>query len=248
MQHSYKDWLQLEKYAENTVNVQIYRVGRVEEFYGDLDLHYDQDRLAQVVAALRYTTDDKRHGLPNPSLIPFQGDIQSNLASYRNAVERYRRFRDTSDGTVAIDQGSNVQTARRSPTVETNEELGARVGLERDMQAALRLTIEQLEPGLTIIDDGAERSVDSGFIDITASDTNGAIVVIELKTGVAGQRAVAQLLSYMGDITNEEPDKLIRGILIASDFDHKAIAAARMVPSLSLHKYGIRFNFSELKP
>jgi hypothetical protein len=51
--------------------------------------------------------------------------------------------------------------------------LGQRIGLERDMQAALRIAINQLEAGLVITDDGAERSVDSGFIDITARSRSG---------------------------------------------------------------------------
>ena len=57
--------------------------------------------------------------------------------------------------------------------------------MERDLQAVLRIAIEQLEPGLTIIDDGAERSVESGFIDITARDASNT-VVIELKAGPVG--------------------------------------------------------------
>jgi endonuclease len=113
------------------------------------------------------------------------------------------------------------------------------------MLAALRLRIEQPEPGLTIIDDGAECSVDSGFIDIPARDASGATVVIELKAGAAGQRAVAQILSYMGDVAAEEEGGKVRGILVASEFDAKSKAGARMVPGLSLRKYSIRFFFSE---
>ena len=113
------------------------------------------------------------------------------------------------------------------------------------MQAALRIAIDQLEPGLVIIDDGAERSVDSGFIDITARDGSGSTVIIELKAGPAGQRAVAQILSYMGDPATEEEGGKIRGILVASAFDAKAKAAARMVPNLSLRSYSVRFTFSD---
>jgi RecB family endonuclease NucS len=113
------------------------------------------------------------------------------------------------------------------------------------MQAALRLHLEQLEPGLTITDDGAERSVNSGFIDITARDSSGGLVVIELKAGAAGQRAIAQILSYMGDIASEEENAKVRGILVASEFDAKARAAAKMVPNLALLKYSVRFFFSE---
>ena len=125
------------------------------------------------------------------------------------------------------------------------EGVGQRIGLERDMQAALRIEINQLEAGLIITDDGAERSVDSGFIDITARDASGATVVIELKAGPAGQRAIAQILSYMGDVATEEEGGVVRGILVASSFDAKAKAAARMVPSLRLRKYSVRFLISD---
>lgn len=113
------------------------------------------------------------------------------------------------------------------------------------MQKALRVNIHQLEQGLTVIDEGAERSVDSGFIDIMAKDSAGTFVVIELKAGAAGQRAIAQILSYMGDVATEEESSTIRGILIASEFDSRAKAAARIVPSLQLRRYSVKFTFSD---
>ncbi len=221
----YRQWLEDQKYQGNTISTQMYRAGRVEESHGDLDEHYARDRMANLIETLKYSRDDQRSSRDNPSKIPFEGDIFNNLASYRNAAERYRRFRDET---------------RDDPP----ETLGQRMGLERDLQAALRSEIELIEPGLTIIDDGAERSVDSGFIDITARDTSGASVVIELKAGVAGRNAVGQILSYMGDVGTEE-DGDVRGILVAFEFDAKAKAAARMVPSLILRKYTVRFAFSD---
>jgi hypothetical protein len=123
--------------------------------------------------------------------------------------KRYRKFRDADGDTVDTPETEEV---RADLVAKVGEEVGQRIGLERDMQAALRIEINQLEPGLTIIDDGAERSVDSGFIDITARDVSGTTVVIELKAGPAGQRAVAQILSYMGDVAAEEETGNVRGI------------------------------------
>jgi hypothetical protein len=242
MKADYRQWLERQKYQAGTITAQMHRAGRVEEHYGNLDEHYAKDRMTSLIEALTYSTDDKRHNRANPSKIPFEGDIRSNLASYRDAVKRYRKFRDSDESGVDISNSegpeSQVQTA-------VSEDIGQRIGLERDLQAALRLEIHQLEQGLTIIDDGAERSVDSGFIDITARDASGATVIIELKTGSAGQRAIAQILSYMGDVAVEEEGGKVRGILVASEFDAKAKAAARMVPNLMLRKYSIRFLFSE---
>jgi endonuclease len=241
MKPTYRVWLEGQKYESGTINAQIYRVARVEEFYGDLDVHFADDQLETVISALRYSTDDQRHARPNPSKLPFDGDIRSNLASYRNAVERYLRFRMTADDIDDLP----VTAATKAVVEEIAEDVGQRIGLERDMQAALRLVIDQLEPGLVITDDGAERKVDSGFIDITARDQAGVTAVIELKAGKAGQRAVGQILSYMGDVAAEDESQQVRGILVASDFDHKAKAAARMVPNLILRRYAVQFRFSE---
>ncbi|HEX8318864.1 endonuclease NucS domain-containing protein [Longimicrobium sp.] len=235
----YRQWLLDQKYAANTVTAQIHRVARVEEFHGDLDEHYANDRMTTLLALLRYSTEDLRRNRPNPTLIPIEGDLRANLASYRSAVEGYRRFRDSGD----LPQGDSDVAQTRS--VDVAEDMGHRIGLERDMQAALRLAISQLEPGLVIIDDGVERSVESGFIDITARDATGAIVVVELKAGVASQRAVAQILSYMGDVAVEEDGTPIRGVLIAFEFDSRAKSAARMVPNLVLRKYSVRFSFRD---
>jgi endonuclease len=193
MKPEYRRWLVAQKYAANTVSAQVHRAARVEEFHGDLDVHFANDRMESLIEILRYSTDDARRNRPNPTQIPIEGDIRNNLASYRNAIERYRRFRESAND---IPDETGV---RSSATVEIAEEAGQRISLERDMQAALRIAIDQLDLGLTIIDDGAERSVESGFIDITARDASGAIVVIELKAGIAGQRAIGQILSYMGE-------------------------------------------------
>jgi Endonuclease NucS len=114
-------------------------------------------------------------------------------------------------------------------------------GIERDLQAALRRNIEQLEAGLKISDGGREHVVESGRIDITAEDRKGGTVVIELKAGEAGRSAVGQILAYMGDLTDSR--KPIRGILVAGEFSPRAIAAARVVPDLQLRKYRIKFAF-----
>lgn len=238
MKSTYTKWLEQQRYSDVTVNAQIYRAKKVEECYGDLDGHYQDDGLQSVISKLKYSKEDELQNKPNPSKIRFKGNIRNNLASYRNATERYRRFREEASGDGSRDGDSEVEN-------EAIADNGRLIGLERDMQAALRNSIEQLEPGLEIIDDGAERSVSSGFIDITAKDADGKIVVIELKTGTARQRAVAQILSYMGDIAEEEENASTRGILVAADFDTKAQAAARVVPTLSLRCYRVNFEFTD---
>jgi SepF-like predicted cell division protein (DUF552 family) len=119
-------------------------------------------------------------------------------------------------------------------------------GLERDLQSALRSNIAQLEPSLKIIDGGKERVTDAGRLDITAEDSQGNIVVIELKAGAASPDVIAQVLAYMGAIA-ESDKKPVRGILVAGGFHKRVIWAARAIPNLELKKYSFQFTFEPVK-
>ena len=241
----YRKWLEEQKYSPGTVSTQMSDVGRVEDAYGDLDEQFKDDRFESILAELKYSAEDQRSRRPNPSKLNIQGDLRNGLASYLSAVRRYAAFLGGAD-TVA-GNGGDASAKDIGPTADPADARIQRISLERDMQVALRISIQDLEAGLQITDDGAERSVESGFIDITARDPAGANVVIELKAGQASQRAVAQILSYMGDIASEEPETSVRGILVASSFDRKSIAAARMVPSLTLRAYSVRFQFMQIE-
>ncbi len=132
----------------------------------------------------------------------------------------------------------------QEPDAESADELT--FALERDLQKALRENIGQLDPELTIVDGGSERKVAAGRIDITAEAPDGALVVIECKAGKADLRAIGQILSYMGAVSSD-PNRHVRGILVAGDFDPRAVMAVRAVPNLSLKAYSFQFAFSEPK-
>jgi len=149
-----------------------------------------------------------------------------------------------SPGTVSAIK-AHITMGRYGPSEDETEELieasEATFGLERDLQKALRSNIQQLEPGLAIIDNGKERMTEAGRIDITARDEGGTMVVIELKAGKAAPEALTQLLAYMGTIGKEE-QKPVRGILVAGEFHDRLVFAAQAVPNVQLRRY--RFNFA----
>lgn len=241
MRPDYPRWLEEQKYADNMQMAQLNRVRKVEEHYGSLDEHFSNGTYQEVISSLEYSTHDERANKPNPSRITINGKLREGLSSYKSAVVLYRKF--LNDNTF---QGGPVETieARESGEVlSETEETRQRLSLERDMQAALRRNIASLDPALKIIDDGAERAVSSGLIDITCEDGN-FIVVVELKAGKADSRAIGQILGYMGDLQEEEGGKPVRGILVAHDFDQRAKSAARVVPALTLKKYAIEFKFT----
>jgi hypothetical protein len=242
MRPDYPKWLAQQQYAENMQQAQIYRVKKVEESYGNLDEHFANGTYQDIINSLAYSTRDERENRPNPTRIMIQGNVRQGLQSYKNAAVRYRRFLDdTSFHSALLVAHDPIDT---SDVSTRNEITKQRFTLERDMQTALRKNISVLDPSLTIIDDGDERAVNSGFIDITCDD-GITIVVIELKAGKADSNAIGQILGYMGDLLDEEGGKPVRGILVAHDFDIRTKAAARAVPSLSLKKYSIEFKFTK---
>lgn len=240
MREGYKTWLVEQGYAPGTQTAQLHRVGRVETCYGSLDDIYARGGYDALIGELMYSADDGRRQRENPSKLRIDGNIKSNLQSYRDAVLRYRRYllEVAQEG-----EDATVETLPLRDVVENQEAIKQRLSLERDMQAALRSNIAQLETGLRIVDEGAERAVASGFIDILCEDERGSLVVVELKAGKTDSRVVAQILGYMGDILVEDEHPVVRGIIVAHDFDRRTLSAARAVPNLKLMRYSISFSF-----
>lgn len=114
------------------------------------------------------------------------------------------------------------------------EAIDATFGLERDLQLALRKSIDQLEPGLKIADDGKEQIVETGRIDITAEDASGTTVVIELKAGPADRETIGQILGYMGDMMVTK--KSVRGILVAGEFPSGAICGGTCGATIAIEE------------
>jgi hypothetical protein len=140
---------------------------------------------------------------------------------------------------------SDIDTEVQATESITEEAIEITFSLEKDMQAALRLNIETLEKGLTIIDNGKERNTTPGRIDITARDKNKATVIVELKAVDARPEVIAQTLAYMQAIKEEDKTE-VRGIIVASGFHDKVKLAARQIPNLKLVTYSFQFNYTTI--
>ena len=156
MRPDYKKWLEDEKYSANTIVSQLHRAGRVEESYGDLEVLHNSGKLQSVIDELTYSAEDERRNKPNPSKIPFDGNIRNNLSSYKNAVVRYRKFLtvgwERSDVDLPPEEGSQTVPVKR--LADQNEGTVQKLSLERNMQASLRRDIKKLGETVSITDDG----------------------------------------------------------------------------------------------
>lgn len=236
---AFKAWL-ASRYPKPAVASSYYSYAkRLEEAYGDLDTLYEANGFQTVLAELQYSTKDGSEGKPDPSKMGISGNPYNQLSNFRTGLRTYSLFREEG-GEAEIVSDTAIELA--GAAIKDRRE-GKQFEVERHLQDSLRAEIGQLESGLEIVDGGVERSVNSGFIDILARDSAGALVVVELKAGQAKREALGQITGYMGDLLAEEPETEIRGILVAADFDKSCISAVRVIPALSLKRYRFSFMF-----
>ena len=156
---------------------------------------------------------------------------------------RGQRIGDSLDGREVGDVAQDVEYEAQG-LVDEGETRNT-FKLEQDLQSALRRDISQIEAGLKIVDGGAERKVDAGYIDITAEDARGNLVDIELKANFARPDSLTQVMAYMASLGDEE-QRPVRGILVAADFHDRLLLAAQVAPNLLLKTYSYKFTFEDM--
>lgn len=158
---------------------------------------------------------------------------------------KVRLYHPERDG--QIDLKSQQSSEEEAPTEEAA--LETTLSLERDLQEYLCRDLTQLEPGLRLYTDeglpGREVATEAGKIDILAKDRENCLVVVELKASKASYGVLGQILSYMASIKKDLGADRVRGIIVADDFDKKLSMAVTEVPSVSLVRYKVKFDFEK---
>jgi endonuclease NucS-like protein len=89
---------------------------------------------------------------------------------------------------------------------------------------------------------GVEYPTDVGPIDILATDELGNFFVFELKLSRGPDRAMGQLLRYMGWVKKALAGQHeVHGIIVAKSMDEKLRYASLPVPNVSLLEYEVNF-------
>ncbi len=149
-------------------------------------------------------------------------------------------------GGILVPDFEGETNSLESFDAELEGSIEASLSLEKDLHSYLAKAVHEIEEGLVLIENGVEYQVDAGRIDLLASDKKGGLVVIELKAGIAKDAAIGQLLGYMGCLAEQKPENLIRGILVASEFDKRVVFAARTHPQIHLVQYKVAFELQKI--
>lgn len=90
--------------------------------------------------------------------------------------------------------------------------------------------------------DGVEFQTDVGPIDILAKSGSGDFYVFELKLSQGPDKALGQILRYMGWVEKNlcEKNNKVFGIIVAADISLKLRYAASQVPSVRLMEYNLQ--------
>jgi len=123
---------------------------------------------------------------------------------------------------------------------------------ESDLRNVLAANLECIERGLKLFQSedkkGIEFSVDEGRIDILATDAKGKFVVIELKLSRGRNKALGQLLYYMGWVDEHLGKGPCRGIIIAREIPEDLILAVKRVSGVSLFQYKLSISAVPVYP
>ena len=144
--------------------------------------------------------------------------------------------------------GINVNEKTDVISGEPKEPQKTQLSLESDVQGYLSERLHDIEQGLSIQSDrtGLEVQVDSGRVDILAEDSDGNLVVIEIKAGEAQRAVLGQIKAYMADVIDELSETGdVRGIIVSEDFSQKLTRAITLENNIELYTYEVEFSFNK---
>ncbi len=70
----------------------ISRCKRVEKYEGNLDAHFEKDKMFSLLEKLTYSRADEMAGITPLHAVRIKGNIHNGTASLRSAIKLYQKF------------------------------------------------------------------------------------------------------------------------------------------------------------
>jgi hypothetical protein len=145
-------------------------------------------------------------------------------------------------GTLATDRDRIETLAEEISETETVETSGDGFGPERESQ--IQEWVADNIRTLGLYNPQREVRTEVGRVDILAESDDGE-AVIEIKYGRAGDRALGQLLGYMGS-RSESESKSVEGILVAGSFTSRVEYAVSALERVSLYEFNVSTSLQQI--
>ena len=149
------------------------------------------------------------------------------------------RLYDSNQDPPPIYEASGIQPEKDDDELQGPTEFA----YEADLKNYLAKNLSVIEAGLKLYEDeeikGIEFPVGGRFIDILAVDSNGKLVVIELKVSKGYDRVVGQLMRYMAWIQKNQAEsgQQVRGIIVAREISEDLKLACSLLPDVHQFEY-----------
>jgi hypothetical protein len=166
-------------------------------------------------------------------------DFKAKCWPFGNTQEGARRCRRYLDEMEDYEDAIEAQCGSEDAIDDEGDDGFIREAHLRDYLAK---NLGRIEQGLYLYNQGGkpgvEYPIDAGRIDILAVDKDGQLVVIELKVSRGTNKAVGQLLYYMGWVDKHLcKDGRCRGVIIAREIKDDLRLAVQRVQGVSLRRY-----------
>lgn len=176
---------------------------------------------------------------------------------YQIDGSHYRHYRPSQDpspiyGGAAATESSIVSEGEDEDHVTESSSTNGEFAYETDLRNYLAKNLNVLGPGLRVYEDegitGIEFPVGGRFIDILAVDSEGGLVIIELKVSRGYDRVVGQLMRYLAWVKKNlaEPGQKVRGVIVAREISEDLLLACSMVPDVGLFEYELSLSLKRV--
>jgi len=156
----------------------------------------------------------------------------------RNAIKAYLKYREYSNDFTSDLSDENIEE------IEENEENSVtNFSYERDLKNSMTNQISELFPDYKIFGEnnlGVEYLIEGKRIDILLEKTDGSLLAIELKSGIANFNVFGQISMYLGLLIEKFPNREIKGCIVAGEIDSTLRSATKMTDLVSLMTYTMK--------
>jgi RecB family endonuclease NucS len=114
---------------------------------------------------------------------------------------------------------------------------------EKDLKNSMVSQIDELFPEYKIFgenNEGVEYPIDGKRIDILLEKSNGTLLAIELKPGIANYKVFGQTSMYLGLLMEKFPQREVRGCIVAGEIDSTLKSAAKTTSMIKLKTYKLK--------
>lgn len=227
----FKIWLIRNGYAENTSTSYSYAIDRISK-------HLSEKRNEKINVYEINDLPTIKKLVDSYSIVGNYSEIgNEGRGTVRNAIKALYKFKEH---TIDLSYGLPDEE------IETEEQKDLSIinfSYERDLKNSMVSQIAELFPGYKIFgnhNEGVEYLIDGKRIDILLEKSDGELLAVELKSGVANFNVFGQVSMYLGLLMDRFPDKQIKGCIVAGEIDLTLKSATKTTNLISLKTYKMK--------